>query len=814
MEIGALVKTPAGRGSFVLRLFHQLPLRRGAILGAAFLAVLALTSATASGATLLLKDGRTLEGRYVEVAGVAENPLSPKAPAGEVALTPLILVDDGLRRTYIHRSQIRQVLNNEGGREVKIGIWQHVAARGGAVGRIGAATRVTPFDEYGRRIYEMQSTEGLLSVVQGITEITPLYTKVEGLMGGNRPIVWDMRIATSSIQRDTLSRILTTSVKKDDLDGRLQVVSLYLQSERYRDAANELEQIIKDFPERKDLEQEIRQLRQLGARLILREIKLRSAAGQHQRSRVLLENFPNEGVAGETLQEVRELLEQYAAEDARRKTLMEQINGEIAKIADPNGQKLADEFSKEIEANLNEDTIKRLASFERLLDDVAMTPEQKVALAISGWLVGAHQATDNFQVAVSLANVRDYVCKYLRDPLAPNRSTFAAELRDMEGATVERVAQILKLMKPPIETPNEFEERPGQFELQVAGLTDESDFRYIVQLPPEYDPLRHYPTIVALSDSGVAPEKILDFWAGPVNEDKGGERLGQATRHGYIVIAVDWQHPHQYRYGYTAREHHAVLGAVRDACRRFAVDTDRVFLTGHGMGGDAAWDIAIAHPDVWAGVIPICAVANRYVERYATNAKYVAWYVVGGELDGDKMSRNATQLDRYLKPNTDATVVEFLGRGYEPFGDEIQRLFDWMGRRERTVPKEIEYVTMRAWDNFVWWLEVEGIPEKSIVPPDNSWPPPRGVRPFKFDGKVLETNRITATARAGKATVWLSPELVDFNEPLVVEVNKRAISPRDRFVKPDLMTLLEDARTRADRQHPFWAKLETETVER
>src|SRR5687767_16018981 len=27
-----------------------------------------------------------------------------------------------------------------------------------------------------------------------------------------------------------------------------------------------------------------------------------------------------------------------------------------------------------------------------------------------------------------------------------------------------------------------------------------------------------------------------------------------------------------------------------------------------------------------------------------------------------------------------------------------------------------------------------------------------------------------------KATVWLSPELVDFNQPLVVEVNNRAIS--------------------------------------
>ena len=64
-----------------------------------------------------------------------------------------------------------------------------------------------------------------------------------------------------------------------------------------------------------------------------------------------------------------------------------------------------------------------------------------------------------------------------------------------------------------------------------------------------------------------------------------------------------------------------MLGALRDACRRFAIDTDRVFLTGHGIGGDAAWDIGLAHPDIWAGVIPIVAVADRYVGRYAKNAR-------------------------------------------------------------------------------------------------------------------------------------------------------------------------------------------------
>ena len=92
------------------------------------------------------------------------------------------MVDDGLRRTFIHYAQVRQVLEPASKRDIKIRVWQDVAERGGAIGRLGGAVRVTPFDQYGRRIYEINSTEGLQSVVQGITEITPVYARVQGLM--------------------------------------------------------------------------------------------------------------------------------------------------------------------------------------------------------------------------------------------------------------------------------------------------------------------------------------------------------------------------------------------------------------------------------------------------------------------------------------------------------------------------------------------------------------------------------------------------------------------------------------------------------
>ncbi|MHB8902831.1 MAG: carboxylesterase family protein, partial [Thermoguttaceae bacterium] len=306
-----------------------------------------------------------------------------------------------------------------------------------------------------------------------------------------------------------------------------------------------------------------------------------------------------------------------------------------------------------------------------------------------------------------------------------------------------------------------------------------------------------------------------------------GGGAGQASRHGYIVVAPRWTAEHQTRYEYSAREHGAVLYTLRDAFRRFSIDTDRVFLTGHSMGGDAAWDIGLAHPDLWAGVIPIVARADAYNAHYWENAARVPFYVVSGELDGDKMVQNARDLDRYLKRGYPTTVVEYIGRGHENFSDEIQNLFDWMGRFKRDFyPKEFTTKSMRPWDNFFWWVELAEMPPQSMVLPAD-WPPTGSSRGITTEARATEGNAVYVTSGAGHVTVWLTPEMLDFDKAVNITVNGQRVTPggtgeaggqsesdrrsrssRLRFVEPNMEILLEDVRTRGDRLHPFWAKVE------
>lgn len=763
---------------------------------------------SAAAVEVLLKDGRILQGSLGMVDSLADQ---LKAPDAAGVIRRIIFLDNDLCRTFVPERQVQQQLADQGELQERFAVAQAIRRAGRAVSSVGPrirGMRFDDFDEFGRRTFRFGTVQGRVDVVQAITLITPRWTKVEGMNYD-----WDMRIATSSIPRDVLDKILTKQIDPKNIEHRNRIANFYLQSERYKDSREALESIIEDFsdnPNIKQLEPTIRRLRQMEARQAMGELKVRRTAGQHALVVKLLDGFPSEGVAGEILQEVRETSEGYQKLQAEVRQVLEQFDAELAKIKDTAVRTQIEPIRQELIAELNIDTLGRMAAFRQHLGDGDLSPDQKLAFAISGWLLGADAALEKLSVAISLYTVRGQVREYLNEPVVLNRERILGSMRSQEGAVPGLVAALLAHMKPAVDPPPPVSpQQPGFYRLEVPGLAKQPTVNYLVQLPPEYNPYRRYPAVVTLHAAGTTASQQIDWWAG--GWTKAGWRNGQAARHGYLVIAPEWTLEHQKQYGYSAREHAAVLRSLRDACRRFAVDVDRVFLSGHSMGGDAAWDIGLAHPDLWAGVIPIVAQSDRYCNHYWQNAKGLPFYVVCGELDGGKLIRNAQDLDRYLQRGYNCTVVEYRGRGHEHFYEEILRIFDWMDRFRRDFfPREFDCATMRPWDNYFWWVELEGLPPGAMVAPAD-WPPPRGTRPAQVKAIITNTNGLNVTAGAARVTVWLSPEMLSFERRVNIVVNTRRANPNDRTLQPDLKTLLEDVRTRGDRQHPFWAKVELPT---
>ena len=548
---------------------------------------------TASGEQVVLQDGRVLEGILGSVGGLAENPGG--SSGGEVPATKTIeLINNNLTRTFVPHSRVQRREPDKPQLALqKITIKQQVGPPNvDRIGLIGNMS-VEPFDDFGRRIVKLAGPKGEIRVIQGITEITPVYTRVQGL-AGMHPYYWDMRIATSSIPRKTLFRILanTKVIDPKKIDDRTKLVRLLLDSERYGEAESELATIVRDFPGQDGLEKEVRAIRQLQARQVIGEINLRRNAGQFALAYALLENFPREQIAGETLQQVAAMLDQYAEMQKHGKELLEGIEKNLIALKDDKFQKQAQAAVDEIKQQLNFNTLDSLADYSQQAGNAQMTDDQKLSLAISGWLLGANHATPNLAVATSLFEVRDLVRQYLSEGNKNKRKDLLAKLSKTESNSCEMVALLLDHMTPAIEVPSPSEGTPGFYEFEVsAHSADEPAIGYYLQLPPEYDPHRRYPLVITLRGAGTTALQQLDWWTG--SADDKGNRMGQAMRHGYIVMAVEWARPEQQQYEYTAREHATVLASLRHACRRFSIDTDRVFLSGHSMGGTAAWDLAV-----------------------------------------------------------------------------------------------------------------------------------------------------------------------------------------------------------------------------
>jgi predicted esterase len=775
-----------------------------------FLAIVAASPGPLWASKIVMKDGRIYEGRIAKVGSIGEQPVTvPDANAPQVQ--SIEVIDDNLRRIFVPRLQVRDApIEAEGSPLEVFNIRQQVSHSGGEVRALGPPLRITPFDEHGRRTFTMESNQGKVDVVQAITKITPMWTKVEAhhMMQG-RNFVWDMRIATSSIPPDTLKKIVGTVINRKKIEDRLKLVKLFLQSERYVDAAAELDQIIQDFPEaRQRFESAQRDLDQTRARRMLTEIEVRGKAGQHNLAMTMLQNFPTKDVAGETLQAVKLAQDEYRTELDRGYEILQQIEQLVARLNTDERTKV-EAVCDEIKHELNIHTLGRMAAFRQFWADAELTDQEKLSLAISGWLVGADDALRKLPVAVSLFDTRNLVRQYLAETTKVKRSQILADLSAQEAATPELVAKLLRYMLPPVETKVPDDGPVGFFELSVNGLPGQPPITYFVQLPPEYDAHRLYPAVVTLHGSGTTPQQQIDWWAGAVSENG---RLGQATRQSYIVIAPAWASAGQIEYGYTSAEHAAVLNSLRDACRRFSIDTDRVFISGHSMGGDAAWDLGVSHPDLWAGVAPVVARCDKYINLLWENLRRVPFCLVAGELDGDKAKTNAKVLDRYLTNTKDgsfnATVVEFQGRGHEHFSDEILRLFDWMSHFERDFfPKEFNVKSMRPWDNYFWWVELDDLPPKAMVDPEE-WLTKKGRNPALTKAQANATNGLTVTAGGKKATIWLSPELINFKHKISINVNGDRARLSGQGIEPSLAVMLEDARTRADRKHPFWAKVE------
>lgn len=764
-----------------------------------------ITIRATSAGHVVLKNGLQIDGKPDAVAAVSPN-IVPNL-GGVAGLAPIVMIDAGMVRYFVRDLQLVDV--NKDATLASEDVFRLKNSAGSRAAQlptfVGAPVDVTEFDAEGRRKVTYNTTAGTKSYQQVITQIGPKYIKVSTV-----GLAWDFSLSTASIRPQRLDEMLRRVTDQQRPADRLTIARFYMQADRFVEALRELENIAKEFPEHADRTNEFAlEARQQLAERLLKELENRRSRGQHRLAETVARQFPSDQLNAAALRKLRLFITE--CDEAR-----DDSEKAIATLGELQGQIRSDEQREALEAlrsevaeRLNFESLLRLKPFLRQVPDEARAVDEKLALAYSGWLLGPNNALDSLPKVLNLAKARWLILSYLRETDAQRRLQLLADITKLEGVGTASVLALIPNLPMPLDTPEATIGQPFTVEVSQAHSGVEmasSPIKYHVLLPQEYSPLHRYPLVVTLRSIGRRPDAALRWWGGNADDPL------QAQRHGYIVIAPDYLEDNATGYGYGPMSHYAVLQSLRDARKRFNIDSDRIYLSGHAEGGDAAFDIGLSHPDEFAGVIPITGVVGDIPAKIRQNGRFTGLFAINGQLDraisapsGKKVNPNLGTINEMMMPlNQDVLYAEYVGRGNETYYGEIHRLFAWMEAHRRVPPQSFSMFSMRPNDNRFF-----GIKAHTISPAGKS-PMMAQDKPTRISANIAsgsaEATEITLTSTTNQYTVWLNPEIVSYEKRLRIKVG--ATHKFNKLIEPELETILEDLRLRGDRQRVFQTKIE------
>ncbi len=229
-----------------------------------------------------------------------------------------------------------------------------------------------------------------------------------------------------------------------------------------------------------------------------------------------------------------------------------------------------------------------------------------------------------------------------------------------------------------------------------------------------------------------------------------------------------------------------VLAVIEEVKRYHKVDADRVFMGGPSMGGYGVYVIALHHPDLFAGIVPMCARAIPYVveRRYpgdlppykriavdsnvpyalAENAKNLPIFLQQGERDyliDPQHSR--VMAERWKTLGCNIRYDEWRGHDHYIYWERTAHAaaYDWArSQRRNPTPKEVVYLTYTPKYHRAYWVSLGGIEE---------WG-----KPARIQVRVSGPNQVTVTAtNVTEFTLDVPASLVDVGKPLTVTTNGR-----------------------------------------
>ncbi|MBI2923914.1 MAG: hypothetical protein HYY18_22880 [Planctomycetes bacterium] len=253
------------------------------------------------------------------------------------------------------------------------------------------------------------------------------------------------------------------------------------------------------------------------------------------------------------------------------------------------------------------------------------------------------------------------------------------------------------------------------------------------------------------------------------------------------------------------REERYVLAILEDLKRTFSVDTNRVFLAGHSMGGYGTWSIGPRHADLFAAGSAMAG--GIFVGGKDGEGKLIlAQGIVPNLKNLPFWFFNSTD-DKQVRPDSSIRAAEVLDDLKEKYGP-----FDYVWKKYADIGHGLPKEGVQEIWKFMLAKKRDPLPKRVV------WEPSREYKRHFFwvksaDGNGLvdvqrEGNRFTVTGRAAGLTLLLNEKMVKFDQPVVVvdDAGKELFNGK---VKLSLLAMAETIDVKRDPEMWFagWVEL-------
>lgn len=356
--------------------------------------------------------------------------------------------------------------------------------------------------------------------------------------------------------------------------------------------------------------------------------------------------------------------------------------------------------------------------------------------------------------------------RFLRDRLAGYvaRGDGDVEAQLADAHELDGLAAALEDDKDP------WEGRTGTMRRAYRSRADDHLTEVAVYVPPDFDPARRYPLIVALHGMNGQPMEMLMWLFGHDDPERDGyweERHPLPPRDleplEAIVVAPDGHFNTMYR----DVGEEDVMQALDWVEAHYPIDASRVTITGPSMGGIGTAACALHHPDRFAAAEPLCGYHSYFVrgdignarlrpwERFiaeqrsnvfwAENGLYIPMYVVHGTRDLPE-ENSGVLIDRYNELHY-SMKDEHPDLGHNVWQTTYEDLkgAKWLLESRRPMhPRSLRFKTPRTrWGDDAW-LHVRELASSDAwgevtarIDPDNGiHASTRGIADLAFDRDV------------------------------------------------------------------------------